>query len=280
MTPLRVEDITLLCEDQKDGRSDRLIRAALLELQRTMPFVVLVRPVGVSSKNDVQVRVKFARREGYRAFGVRDRDFLQRTLVDDYRSHAFDKEPDQIRPWPLSRYCIESYLLDDDVLGAVIPTVPASALRAVVDKAAEARRWLDVARGTVDDLAWRMRRGRRSITDSPSNRESALRAVREAAELLRQGVAAATAEEGLARQLDALSADMEGDGPLRHRVDGRELVGAVEKELAADYAGHLPPGGLLSNLDERAQRYPPAALLADLQDVMGALMPAWRSIDV
>lgn len=279
MTPLRIEDITLLCEDQEDGRSDRLIRAALLELQSTLPFVVLVRTVGVSNKNDVQVRSKFARQDHYRAFGVRDRDFLRRPLVDDYRGHAFDEDLDQIRPWPLPRYCIESYLLDDDVLGAVIPTVPANELRGVVDEAATARRWLDIARGTVDDLAWRLRRERRSISEMPSDRESALRAVRDAAELLRQGASKATADEKLVMQLDTLKGDMEGDGPLRHRVDGRELLRAVERALAADYEGHLPPGGLLSFLDERAQRYPPAALIADLRAVMEAIPPAWRSID-
>ena len=44
--------------------------------------ITLLLEVGVGSKSDVQVRSKFARADDYRAFGLRDRDFLRRALVD------------------------------------------------------------------------------------------------------------------------------------------------------------------------------------------------------
>jgi hypothetical protein len=154
-------------------------------------------------------------------------------------------------------------------------------MRAIVDEAAAARRWLDVARGTLDDFAWRSRRGEReSIKNRPLDRESALSAVREVTEVLRLGFITASADEPLAKQLDALAADMESDGPLRHRVDGRELVGDVERALAAGFATSLPPGGLLSVLDKRAHQEPPLALLTELRAVVEAMKPAWRSMDL
>jgi hypothetical protein len=141
MTPLRAEDITLYCEDREGGLSQRVLEAAIQSLRAVLPFAQEVRPVGVLSKNDVQVRTKFARtqpRPRLRVFGVRDRDFIPRTLFTELRSRAFHERADQVTPWPLPRHCIESYLLEDDVIAAAAPQLT----RARIDEAAAARLWL------------------------------------------------------------------------------------------------------------------------------------------
>jgi hypothetical protein len=277
VTPLRAEDITLLCEDTAGGRSERLLEAALQELRADLPYALAVVPIGMLSKNDVQVRAKFARGEGFRAFGLRDRDFLERILLDDHRKHTFHAQPAQVKPWPLPRYCIENYLLDDDVLGEVLPGVDVNALRVVVDGAASARRWFDVTRGTIDDIVWRLRRIRQSsIKSKPADREAAMNMVRGVIEALRLAITEETFEERLTRKLDALAADMESDGPLRHRVDGRALVDDVERALALTHESNLPVGGLLSALDKQAHRLPSQALKADLRAVLEAMPASWR----
>ncbi|HSN97702.1 MAG TPA: hypothetical protein VLS89_05365 [Candidatus Nanopelagicales bacterium] len=281
MTPLRLEDITLFCEDRARGRSQKILEAALQELRGDLPIATSVVPIGVSSKNDVQVQTKFARQQTYRAFSLRDRDFLQRAQLDDYRRHAFHRDHTHVRPWPLARHSIESYLLDDDVLGAAVPTVEVTVLRGIVDEAAAARCWLDAARGTVDDLDWRLRQiGRQPIDEAGvGDREAALDAVRRAAQIRLSSLAEAGADDRLAEKLDALALDMKSDGPLRHRVDGRELVVAVERALSLSYAGELPAGGLLSALDRKARERPPAALLADLRAALERMPPSWQSAD-
>jgi hypothetical protein len=283
VTPLRLEEIALFCEDRAKGRSQQLLEIALQELRKDLPFASDVVPIGISSKDDVQVRAKFARQDRYRAVGLRDRDFLPRDIVDDYRRMAFHADAERIRPWPLQRYCIESYLLDIDVLGPAIPAADPAALQAVVEAAAAARRWLDVARGTFDDLAWRLRRAHRgAIKDRlewPSDRESALGAVRDAVDLVRRDFTEAHADDHLVKKLDALDSDMESDGPLRHRVDGRQLVADVERALASGQGAIRPPGGLLSALDKRARAHPPVALLADLRILLENVPGTWRSTD-
>ena len=156
MTPLRVEEITLYCEDRGGGRSQRMLEAALSALRRELDFAPAVRPVGVSNKNDVQVRTKFARSQTkppLRVFGVRDRDFLRSPLLAEYRARAFTADAQRVSPWPLPRHSIESYLLDEDVVeGAGAPIA-----RDRVEAAAGERQWLDVARGTLETLAYSLR---------------------------------------------------------------------------------------------------------------------------
>lgn len=94
-----------------------------------------------------------------------------------------------------------------------------------------------------------------------------------------QDLAEAGADDLLAEKLDALAADMEIHGPLRHRVDGRQLVADVEQALVPTHGSSLPKGGLLSALDRDAHQRPPAALLADLRSVLEKVPPGWRSVD-
>lgn len=276
MTPLRAEEISLLCEDRDKGRSEKLIGAAVQALRRAVPFAQAVQSIGVSSKNDVQVRTKFARAEKLRVFGVRDRDYLLQSLVQGLRASAFARTPQDVKPWPLSRHSIESYLLDDDVLSHVtLPTGTPEVLRAALDRVVAGRQWLDAARGTLEDLAFRVRRVRQEdIEGRPADRSAALAEVERVAQRMRLGLAEESQAERLTGQFDALAADMMSDGPLRCRVDGRELIYDLETALG------LPRGFLLDSLTKRALLSPPVALVADIRTVLEAVPASWRDVGV
>ena len=274
MTPLRAEEITLYCEDKGEGRSQRILEAAVSALSGELPFAPTVRP-GVDSKSDVQVRTKFARTQSgprLRVFGVRDRDFLTQPLVLNARRHAFHDKPQSVTSWPLSRHCIESYLLDDDMLTAAVPDASLDALHAALDAAAGARLWLDVARGTLEDLAYRLRRIRQQdIEERLADRAAALRVTLGVAEQMRRELDGASSEERLASHLDALASDMTANGPLRCRVDGRELIYELEVALGKKR------GLLLDRLTQHARRAPPAALVADVRAILEAMPTTWRT---
>ena len=274
MTPLRAEEITLFCEDKHGGRSQRILDAAVSELRGMLPFAAAVRTVGVLSKNDVALRTKFARDQTgphLRVLGVRDRDFLTQALVVNARDRAFRANPQDVMAWPLPRYSIESYLVDHDVLFPVVTDHLPAALARRVEEAATARRWLDVARGTLEDLAYRLRKLRPpSITHAPTDRTMSLEVVLAEAARMQGEIAEAFTPDALALHLDALTADMEADGPLRHRVDGRELIYDVERGL-----GRLR-GSLLDALARQARRAPPAALVADVRTLLDAIPARWR----
>ncbi len=275
MKPLRAEEITLFCEDKPGGRSQRILDAAVSELRGTLPFAGAIRTIGVLGKNDVVVRAKFARSQTgpkLRVLAVRDRDFLRAPLVTDARAHAYDSDWARVTPWPLSRHCIESYLLDDDVLDALPLASRPTGAQPVIDRAAAARQWLDVTRGTLDDLAYRVRQVRQtSILEPPSDRETAIAAVQHVATAMQRALTDAGAPEALTKHLDALAADMSTDGPLRHRVDGRELVYDVERALGRHR------GSLLDALSQQARKKPPAALVAEMKAVLEAMPANWRT---
>jgi hypothetical protein len=279
-----MEEVTLYCEDRANGLTSKLVEAALQSLGQApeLGFAKTVRPRGSSSKNDVLVWTKLARQQKERAIGLRDRDFLLRPLVDQARLNSFHRSHEHVKPWPLPRHCIESYLLDEDVLCAVlpavaIPPVTGATLRKIVEECSAARRWLDVARGTLEDFHWRWRNvERRSIEGRPPDRPSAIAAVRDAARQIREQAAAVGTNELLDKHFDALAEDMESDGPLWHRVDGKELVRDVELVLVGSHEGDVPRGGLLAALTHHAKKQPPAALLADLRSMLNAIPADWR----
>lgn len=274
MTPLRAEEITLFCEDKPGGRSQRILDAAVSELRAALPFAAAVRTVGVLSKNDAVLRAKFARTQTgpkLRVLAVRDRDFLTQALVVNARERAFRDNPQDVMAWPLPRHSIESYLVDDDVLFPVVPHHAPEVLAKQVEEAATARRWLDVTRGTLEDLSFRLRKIRQpSVSGAPTDRATSLEVVLAEAARMYNEIAEAFAPDALARHLDSLIADIEADGPLRHRVDGRELVYDVELSLGRNR------GSLLDALARRARQAPPAALVADLRKLLEAMPASWR----
>lgn len=282
MRALRKEEITLFCEDSASaGRTARLFNAAVQELKKApdLGFAEKIAVLGSASKSDVHVWTKFARSQSYRAMGVRDRDFLLETMVRQDRAGAFHESHERVRPWPLPRRCIESYLLDADVVSVVLPKLDGSILSEIIGRATEARMWLDVARGAMEDFLYRWRRvGRSSITGHPVDRPSAVLAACETADVIRREAGITGRDELLEKHLDALAADMVSDGPLRHRVDGKELLADVQRSLSEEHPASLPRGGLLSALERQAQKQPPASLLADLRALLLAVPERWRVV--
>lgn len=112
-----------------------------------------------------------------------------------------------------------------------------------------------------------------SIPHAPTDRAMALEAALEAAARMKGEIEEALAMDALTRHLDALADDMDADGPLRCRVDGRELVYDVEHAL-----GH-ERGSLLNALARRARQTPPTALVADLRTLLDTMPAAWRLIE-
>ncbi len=279
MTAPRKEEVTLYCEDRDNGRTARLVEAALQKLgeDAELFFAKLVRPRGSSSKNDVHVWTKFTRSQKLRAVGLRDRDFLLRGMLESARRSAFHESPLLVKPWPLPRHCIESYLLDEDVVRAALPDLGDVAFGEVVEQRAAARYWLDVARGTIEDFLWRWRNvARISIDGRPADREGALAATHASAEQIRQQAAEDGTDELLDKHFAALAVDMASDGPLRCRVDGRELVRDVATTLGGMSGVRLPRGGLLAALTNQAEKQCPAALLSDLRDLLIAVPRHWQ----
>lgn len=275
MTTFRADQVTLFCEDSESGLTKRLIGASLAELEKepACAFAAVIRPEGSRSKSDVMVWTKFARQKKVRAFGLRDRDFLSSDLLKQGRESAFHESPESVKPWPLSRHCIESYLLDDDLIKSALPSVDVALFHARVDQAAEARFWWDVARATVEDLLFRRRNlPRPSVRERPVDRASALDAARSIATKIRREVAEADTDAVLEASFEKLERDMKDDGPLRHRVDGKELLKDISRILSAD----IPVRDLVATLQKKAMVQPPRALLDDVREALRAIPKAWR----
>lgn len=115
------DEIRLYCEDEERRPTVRLLFLALDALKGDVHIAGAIDPRSTGNKEDVKARVRHARRDRIRAFGVRDRDFLERSLVDEMRQNALHVGP-RVEPWPLSRHAIESYLLDPPFLARVLPS--------------------------------------------------------------------------------------------------------------------------------------------------------------
>jgi hypothetical protein len=270
-------DIRLYCEDEDGGPSARILLSALAALAPEMRIARSIEPLPTGSKEDVKVRVRHARRDRTRAFGVRDRDFLERPLIDELRSQALHTDWKRAEAWPLSRYSIESYLLDPLFLAEALPHRDEAAWRAVLDEMAEARRWLDLTRAALVDVKWRLSKIKWSSAElHVASRDEALAEI-----CSRLGENRASADEAMQEQkamakFEALERDFAADGPLFLRVDGKKLLGALDDRLV--HEGTRRARGLLGALLTHAERRAcPRALLEDLKPLLVGVEAAHRS---
>ena len=257
------DEVLLFCEDIAGGPSVRLLELARARLQTEFSIALSVSVEAAGSVTNLRPLVDAERRQGRHAFAVRDRDFLERSLVNEQRAAHFGNAA-SVHPWPLSRHNIESYLLDPAFLTAAIPNGNLVWTQ-VLQESAEARRWTDVARAAINDLNWRLRSARAQNEQGDAeaaNRDDAIAVVRGACVAAEPLLAAELAEERCIAKLDAFDRDFSDDGPLPHRVDGRELLKAVVRRLDANE----PRGGLLPALLAHAERTggPPAPLVDDV----------------
>lgn len=260
------DEVVLYCEDVAGRPSVRLLELARAHLVGEVPIAasVDIRPFG--SEANLRPVVRLEREQGRRAFAVRDRDFLTRALVDGGRAKHFERTTD-VAPWPLSRHCIESYLLEQTFLERALPDCKVE-WAVVLEELARGRRWTDLARATIQDLNWRLRnlRGRRGTAEATS-RDEAIALVRAASAGVGPGLTAELTEERFLAKLNELDRDFDADGPLACRVDGRKLLGALEERLGLQGS----KGGLLNALLRHAERRdggPPSSLVGDVRALL------------
>ena len=174
------DEVLLLCEDMGGRPSVRLLEVARQRLVAELPIAASVDIKPVGGESNLRPLVHSEREQKRRAFAVRDRDFLERSLVERFRTEHFT-EAVSVYPWPLSRHCIESYLLDAAFLARALPG-PKLGWAEVVEELARARRWTDIAKATVNDLNWRLREARGSTRGKgdATNRDEAIALVRAA----------------------------------------------------------------------------------------------------
>jgi len=128
-----------------------------------------------------------------------------------------------------------------------------------------------MVRATLDDAGFRVRQAPRlglgdrkgKVTDEAVALQTALTILRTA----RPAVQAALTDELLAEAFGRIAEDIETDGPLPWRVDGRELV----KDVAV--ASKRPE--LLAALTRAARLNPPAALVDEMRACLGGIPGAW-----
>jgi hypothetical protein len=274
-----LDEICLYCEDEERRPTVRLLFLALEGLKGDIPLAEAIGPRPTGSKEDVKVRVRHARRDKVRAFSVRDRDFLDRSRVDEMRWKALRADWRTAEPWPLSRHAIESYLLDPRFLAQALPSRTEAQWRTLLDEMAEARKWTDLLRAALVDLRWRISRVEWAGTDSLlASRDEALTELSLRFAQTRAAIEAALREPDARAKFESLEKDFAADGPLVHRVDGKRLLKALDERLVQE--GSRRAEGLLGFLLTHAERHGcPQALLDDLRPLLvevGAVHASWR----
>src|SRR5689334_5108220 len=103
------DEITLVCEGQQRGRDVRWLNLTLSHLAQSFEPSGRVRPVPGGSKADLGATVRGLREVlgTQRVYAIRDRDFLRAELLTKDLAAGV---------YPLERYCIESYVIEPDVL--------------------------------------------------------------------------------------------------------------------------------------------------------------------
>jgi len=261
------DEILLFCEDEANRPTVRLLLIAVQELRREVQIAASVEPRPVGGKSDVKVRVRHAREDRKRAFGVRDRDFLERKLLDEQRRRALLIDSKFADAWPLRRHCVESYLIEPAFLASVLGRTEAE-WQGMLDELATARRWPDLVRAALTDVRWQMSRlDWPHASASVSTRDEAFAEIStQCAEMAR--VAGEALDTGRVRaKLEALELDFTADGPLSLRVDGRGLLKALGARLKQE--GREPKAGLLDALLSHAERHGyPRPLLEEVRELL------------
>ena len=269
----RFDDILLFCEDKAQGTTVRLLEFAVQALRRDLPLASSVEPRAVGSKSNVKVRFHFARHDGLRAFAVRDRDFLERSLLDKHRKSAIAPGLNP-EAWPLRRHCIESYLIEPAFLAALVPGRTIAEWEALLEELAQARRWLDLTRAALIAARFQMTRLEWPSADLlVSTRDQAVTEIARQCEKMSDVAQSALNESTVCAKLEALEKDFADDGPLAHRVDGRKLLTALGARLSSE--GLEPKGGLGPALMGHAERNGcPRPLLDEVRAVLEGIVHA------
>jgi hypothetical protein len=262
-----LDEILLFCEDEENGPTVRVLEVAVQALRREVSLAASIAPRPVGGKSDVKVRMRHTRQVGGCAFGVRDRDFLERNLLDKQRRRALSTDAKSAEAWPLCRHCIESYLIEPAFLASVVPGRTEAEWHDVLEELAAARRWADLVRAALTDARWQMSRLDWPHARAVSSREEALAEIAIQCAEMAKVAGEALSEKCVCAKLEALDADFAADGPLALRVDGKELLRALGARLKEE--GQEPKAGLLGALLSHAERNAcPGPLVNEVRELL------------
>ncbi|MDI1429590.1 hypothetical protein [Polyangium sorediatum] len=261
-------EIDLLCEGVPEGLDVRFLEMARFAVQKTLPFAARVGIFDAGSKLDLVPSVRARRtlfKKGY-VFAVSDRDFLIRPLLEDRRAKALDLAIEgeglkRLTAYPLRRHCIESYLIEPAFIEHALGI---SGVSDVLAQMAERRRWIDIVRAVLEDVAYKARQARPRLGDAlPTCEGEAVRIVAEKIHAYRDAIQRQTQQEEPSSLVRMFADDFDDDGSLYTRVDGKELLGELRTWL--DQQGLLPGGDLHTALRHHADRHgPPLPLIEEV----------------
>jgi hypothetical protein len=215
-----MDEVRLVCEGVPGGRDVRWLNLVLSDLADRWEVAGHVRVVPAGSKVGL-LGTLHGMREALgtsRVYAIRDRDFLPSELLAKRRTAEMHV---------LERHCVESYLVEPALLDEVLGMRDGERTLGVI---ADRRLWLDVGRAVLEDIAFAMRSARPSMDRNPPPTSK---------DELTGALEAAVAEfarelpgkiEGVATRVECVEQDMRSC-PLWTRVDGKELLAELEREL-------------------------------------------------
>lgn len=250
-------DISLVCEGEPASRDIRWLGLVLGQLAESFEPASRVRVVPAGSKADLGATVRGMRKAlGTRhVYAIRDRDFLPGDLLaKDIPSGVYSFE----------RHCLESYLIEPDLLEAALRW---SGAHERVLALAEARFWPDVARAVLDASTYELRRDRLHLEGGlPADKADVTRIATSKLLAFRTEFAAKPVD--IEKLVDTFEGDMRS-APLWTRVNGKALM----KSVAVDVGSMLlPSGDIEAALFKWCSRNdPPAPFVAEVKRVLEAL---------
>ncbi|MCB9543462.1 MAG: hypothetical protein H6703_13575 [Myxococcales bacterium] len=246
---------TIFCEGVARGADVRLLEAARAALVVTHPLADRVELRAANAWTSLTPLLGAFKDEPSPVRAIRDRDFLPHDFVAGQRLKPAS-------PFPLTRHCIESYLLDSSTFIAVAG-VALPAYEAARDEVADEREWPDAAQGVLDQYIRQHRHHPQLDKAAITDRAAAITAVEASLDGFSQRADHWPEVIDVSAALDAMSADFHADGPLWARVDGKKLLSSLRDRF--DPTGKLGDrDAFRDRLVNHAVLHPPPALRADL----------------
>lgn len=182
---------------------------------------------------------------------IRDRDFVQASLLDKDKPHVHS----------LRRHCLESYLLEPDVLEKALGVTNVERKLLAL---AEDRFWPDVARAALDAIGYELRRDRLELGDElPGDKATVTTIVQSKLDSFRSDLVSKPID--IQALVDAFAVDMPSD-PIWKRVNGKDLL----KTFASSLDSKILPGGDIESTLFRwcAENGPPHSLVNEVHEIL------------
>lgn len=246
---------TIFCEGVARGADVRLLEAARASLVATHPLADHVELRAANAWTSLTPLLGAFKDEPSPVRAIRDRDFLPRDFVAGQRLKPAS-------PFPLTRHCIESYLLDSSTFIAVAG-VALPAYEAARDEVADEREWPDAAQGAIDQFIRMHRHHPQLDTALVIDRLTAITAVEASLDAFSDRAHRWRELVDVGGAVDLMSEDFHADGPLWGRIDGKKLLSSLRDRF--DPHGRLGDrADFVRRLVNHAVLHPPPALCADL----------------